>query len=120
MLKESANIAEGLAKRKVMPEHVDNAISGLDEFTIKNSEALDGDEQAILELTKANSGKKIGELFEIYKAQGGTGVYKTFQRRIEKLAKNGFLNVEKLKGGAQGTTTIVNYKSKEKKLTDFS
>jgi archaeal cell division control protein 6 len=119
LLKEAGNIAEAEAKRKVLPKHVTKAISGLDEFTIKDSEALDDEELTILELAKELSGQKIGELFEEYKQRGGQGVYKTFQRKIDKLSKNGFLNVEKLKGGAQGTTTIVHYKSKEKKLTEF-
>jgi len=70
-------------------------------------------------MIEKNSGKRIGELYDIYKAGNGEGVYKTFQRRIDKLAKNGFINVEKITGGASGTTTIVNYKSRDKKLTEF-
>ncbi len=119
LLKESANIAESEAKRKVSLKHVEKAILRLDEFAVKSSDQLDKEEKQILELIKNNSGKKIGELFELYKAMNGKGVYKTFQRKIEKLARNGFINVEKIKGGAQGSTTIINYKSKEKKLTEF-
>jgi len=119
LLKEAANVAEAQAKRKITAAHVEKAISGLDEFTVKSSDALDSEEARILDMIKSHSGKKIGDLFEVYKAEKGEGVYKTFQRRIEKLAKNGFVNVEKITGGAQGTTTIVNYKSKEKKLTEF-
>jgi len=119
LLKEAATLAESEAKRKITKQYVERAIQGLDEFTIKSSEGLNEDELLVLDIVKHNSGKKIGELFDIYKNQQGTGVYKTFQRKVEKLAKNGFVNVEKLKGGAQGTTTIVNYKSKEKKLTEF-
>ncbi|MBW2988651.1 hypothetical protein KY318_04010, partial [Candidatus Woesearchaeota archaeon] len=119
LLREAANLAEAEAKRKVLPNHVQKAISNLDEFSVKSSTALDDEERMILEIVKENSGKRIGDLFEIYKSKNGSGVYKTFQRRIEKLAKNGFVGVEKIKGGTQGTTTIVHYKSKEKKLTEF-
>jgi archaeal cell division control protein 6 len=119
LLKQAGDLAEAGAKRKIAIDQVMKAINSLDEFTIKNSMTLDKEENDLLALIKENSGKRIGELFNVYKEKGGMGVYKTFQRKIEKLSKNGFVNVNKITGGAQGTTTIVNYKSKEKKLTEF-
>ena len=119
LLKQAGELAEAGLKKKISVEHVVKAINLLDNFSIKSSNELNKDESHILNIVKANSGRRIGELFDIYKKEQGKGVYKTFQRRIEKLAKNGFINVEKLNGGAQGSTTIVNYKSKDKKLTEF-
>ncbi len=119
LLKQAGELAEAGLKREISVEHVVKAINSLDEFSVKSSDDLNNEENKILRIIEANSGKRIGELFEIYKKEQGNGVYKTFQRRIEKLAKNGFVNVEKITGGAKGSTTIVNYKSREKKLTDF-
>ena len=78
---------------------------------------MDDDERLILKIIKQDSGKKIGELFKIYRKQGGEGVYRTFQRKIKKLEENKFISTSKVVGGTEGTTTIVSYQ--ERKLTDF-
>lgn len=119
LLKQAGDLAEAGLKKKVSIEHVIKAINSLDEFSVKSSDKLDSEENKILRIIQNNSGKKIGELFNIYKKDNGNGVYKTFQRKVNKFAENGFVNVEKIMGGAKGSTTIVNYKSKEKKLTEF-
>jgi cell division control protein 6 len=119
LLKQAGDLAEAGLKKKISIEHVLKAINSLDEFSVKSSDKLDSEENRILRLVENNSGKRIGELFNIYKKDNGAGVYKTFQRKINKLADNGFVNVEKIMGGSKGSTTIVNYKSKEKKLTEF-
>ena len=72
----------------------------------------------ILEIAKVNTDKKIGALYKIYQDKGGKANYKTFQRKIKKLADNKFISVEKITGGAEGTTTIIK-KAQTKKLTDF-
>ncbi len=69
-------------------EHSQNAITKIDQFTIKRSTDLTDDEQSILNLIKKNSDKKIGDLYNTYKESGGNLVYKSFQRKIEKLEKN--------------------------------
>ena len=79
---------------------------------------METDEQLILDLVKANSGKKIGDLFKIYQSNGGKLVYKSFQRKIEKLEKSKFISVEKTAGGDEGNTTIIKANA-EKKLTEF-
>ena len=118
MMKESGNIAESKSSRKIFLEHAQQAMNKIDEFTIKNPAELAADEQLILDLIKNNSGRRIGDFFKLYQDSGGKLVYKSFQRKIEKLEKNKFISVEKTAGGEDGNTTIIKSNA-EKKLTDF-
>lgn len=118
LMKESASIAENKSSRKILAEHAAQALSKIDEFTIKNPNELATDEQLILDLVKNNSGKKIGDIFKIYQENGGNLVYRSFQRKIDGLQKNRFITVEKTQGGKDGNTTILKHNS-EKKLTEF-
>ena len=118
LMKESARMAEDKSSRSISAEHAQQALSKIDEFTIKNPEELASDEKMILELVKGNSGKRIGDLFKSYQESGGKLVYKSFQRKIDKLEKNKFIMVEKTAGGDEGNTTIVKSNT-EKKLTEF-
>lgn len=113
LLKESALLAEDRSSKKIELEDVKGAVKKLEDFTIKNSAELEKESQIIYELVKENSGKKIGELFEIYQNKGGGSSYKTFQRKIAKLEEGKFIQTTK-QTGAGGNTTIV-----EKKLSDF-
>ena len=72
-----------------------------------------------MEIVKENSGKKIGDLFRAYQEQGGSLVYKSFQRKISKLEKGSFVSVKKTLGGKEGSTSIISYSGQSKKLTDF-
>jgi archaeal cell division control protein 6 len=119
LMREAGNIAEDKSSRKISLVHAKEAISKIDQFIIKKSSDLTEDERAILEIIKKNSEKKIGELYNIYKEQGGELVYKSFQRKIEKLEKNKFISVKKTSGGADGNTSIVKYATETKKLTEF-
>ncbi len=118
ILKEAGNIADSESKKKITVEHVKKAIEKLEEFTIKNPEDLEAEDRLVLNTIKNNSGKKIGELFEIYQKNGGKGVYKTFQRRVKKLETSKFISVKKVSGGNDGRTSIVS-KVSNKKLTEF-
>ncbi len=118
LLKEAGNNAEERASKKIQKEDVINAINKLRNFSIKDSSELDEDTRLVLKITKENSGKKIGDLYKIYQSKGGKSVYKTFQRKIIKLEKAGFLKLKKIIGGAEGTTTIINYAYKD--LNDFN
>ena len=118
LMKEAGLIAESKSSRKILLEHAQQALSKVDEFTIKNPQQLETDEKMILDMVKNNSGKKIGEFFRLYQDSGGKLVYKSFQRKIEKLEKNKFITVEKTAGGDDGNTTIIKSNS-EKKLTEF-
>jgi cell division control protein 6 len=119
LMRESGNIAEDKSLRKITLEHAQNAITKIDQFTIKRSSDLTEDEHDILNMIKKNSEKKIGDLYLTYKDQGGSLVYKSFQRKIEKLEKNKFISVKKISGGADGNTSIVKYATETKKLTEF-
>ena len=80
---------------------------------------LTEEEQAILNIIKDQQGEhKIGDLYRIYKEHNGQLVYKSFQRKIDKLEKNKFIAVKKTQGGKDGNTTFVSYGS-ARKLTDF-
>lgn len=118
LMKESALIAENKASRKITLEHAQQALDKIDEFTIKNAEELQSEEKIILDLAKKNSGDKIGDLFKKYQESGGKLVYKSFQRKIERLEKSKFITVEKTAGGDEGNTTIIKSNS-ERKLTEF-
>jgi len=118
LLRESALAAEAANSKKIMPEHTEEVIGKLTNIAIKKTDDLEEQLQIILELIKNNSNQKIGDLFRLYIKQGADCTYKTFQRRIDKLAKNKFIATEKKTGGAEGTTTIVKFEN-IKKLTDF-
>ena len=71
LMKEAGNEAEMKASKKITIEHVKSAISKFDEFKIKSSEDLRDETKKILELIKENDGKKIGDLFRLYKSKDG-------------------------------------------------
>lgn len=119
LLRESGSAAEDKSSRKITELHVKTAIEKLDAFSIKDSEDLEAEEQIVLNIIKQNSGKKIGDLYQIYQAQGGSRNYKFFQRRIAKLEQGKYISVVKSKGEG-GNTSIVSYiGDKVKKLSDF-
>jgi archaeal cell division control protein 6 len=118
LLRQAGTIAEQRASRKILLEHAQKATGSIDDFKIKKSTDLEEDTQQILEIIKESSGKKIGDLFKLYKEKYGKHTYKTFQRKIDKLEKGKFIETYKTSGGAEGNTTIINY-SKNKKLSDF-
>ena len=100
-------------------EHAKQAIAKIDKFTIKKSTDLNEDEKNILNIIKNNSEKKIGTLYNLYKDKNGKLVYKSFQRKIDKLEKNKFISVRKTSGGKEGNTSIIKYSTETKKLTEF-
>jgi archaeal cell division control protein 6 len=118
ILREAANSAEDRASRKIEVKDVELAIGKIAGIKIKKTTELKDEEQLILEIVKENSGKKIGDLFNVYKEKGGQGVYKTFQRKIEFLSKNKFISTDKQMGGPEGSTTLVKYE-RDTKLDEF-
>jgi len=118
LMREAGNIAEEKSARKITIEHVANAIKKVDDFHIKPKEGLDDELKLILELVRNNNGKKIGEIYSVYLENSGEMSYKSFQRRITKLNEGRFISTEKVVGGKEGNTTIVNYAA-DKKLTEF-
>jgi cell division control protein 6 len=118
ILKESGLAAEAESSKKITIEHVKKAIQKLDEYHIKKSTDLEDEPKQILDLIKTNSNKKMGDLFNLYIASGGSLSYKSFTRRIEKLEKDKFITVTKTQGGEEGNISIIKYNS-TKKLTEF-
>ncbi len=109
LLKEAGFAAENAASRKITMDHANIAISKLDDFTIKNSSELEDETRLILQTIKQNSGKRIGDLHKIFIEEGGKASYKTFQRKIAKLAQNKFVSLRRTSGGTDGNTTMVSF-----------
>jgi cell division control protein 6 len=118
LLRESALQAESGSSKRVTLEHVKAALAKMDEFAVKPKDCLDEDAQFVLGIVKKNSGKKIGDIFKLYEKEGGKSVYKTFQRKVRKLADGKFISIQSIMGGAEGTTSILTYNT-NKKLTEF-
>ncbi len=117
LMKEAGNIAEEKNSRKVLLEHVAEAIKKVNDFHIKPQENLDEDLQIVLNIIKDKSGSKSGDMYQAYLDQGGELSYKSFQRRISKLDEGKFITTEKV-SGKEGNTTLIHYAS-NKKLTEF-
>jgi archaeal cell division control protein 6 len=117
LMRESGNIAEEKASRKITQIHVAQAIRKVDEFYIKPKEALGAEMLELLELIKSNSGKKIGELYQMFCDKGREMSYKSFQRRVAKLSEGKYINAEK-KQDKQGNTTLLHFNT-VKKLSEF-
>lgn len=118
LLKESALAAEEVASRLIEDKHAESAIAKLEEFKIKKVDDLDTESKAILEQIKTVSSVKIGDAFKTYADHGGTGSYKTFQRKIAKLQEGNFIAVKKTQGGVEGNTSILSYNT-NKTLDQF-
>lgn len=119
LMKQAGHEAESDSSRKITKKHVEQAISKMPEMKIKSSEDLEDEARFVLNVIKKNSNKKIGELYKIYQENGGSAIYKTFQRKVQKLADNKYISLKKITGGAEGTTTIISYSGKSKKLSDY-
>jgi cell division control protein 6 len=113
LLREAAIEAENRSSKVIELDDVETAIEKMDKFTINDQDELDPESQMILNIVEEHSGDKIGDLYDKYKEQGGTSVYKTFQRKIKKLDEGKFISTEK-QTGEGGNTTIVS-----KKITDY-
>ena len=109
LLRESGNIAEMKASRKVLVEHCEKAIEKLDNFKIKKKEDFGVEEGKILDLIKENSGLTIKDLFALY---DGDISYRTFHRKLEELDKNNMITF----GEKEGKSISVHY---TKKLDEF-
>lgn len=118
IMKEAALTAEERSSKKITTVDVAVALKKLDEFSVKKTDELEDEVKMMLDIIKENSGQKIGDVYKAYQDAGGSMVYKTFQRKIAKLADDRFITAKKVEGGKEGNTTIVIY-GREKKLTEF-
>jgi len=122
LLKESGNLAEDKSLKKITMEQINTAIRKLDEFTINKEEGLDEECRFIFEIIKKDPNQKTGDLYEIYKKNGGKGSQKTFTRKLNKLEEGRFIIKEKSGGGSEGNTSIIKLAANQpvnKKLTEF-
>jgi archaeal cell division control protein 6 len=116
LIKDSAEIAEQESSKKVIMKHVNLAIDKFQRSRVSDKGNLEEEEKEILNLIKNNSGKKIKEIYEVYKKSGGDKAYTTFHRRINELKKNKLIETEELNTGGVGKSYIVKY---IKKLDEF-
>jgi cell division control protein 6 len=117
LLREAALAAEYANTKTITVDHAKSAIVKAKDFFLQRQDDLNEDTKQVLDVIKIHSGSKIGDLFKLYKEAGGFGTYKTFQRKIDRLEKGGFITANKLIGGKEGTTTIVELATKEKPTT---
>lgn len=118
IMREAALSAEDASSKTVRMEHVKNALSKLNDFSVQSSDTLDESVKPILELIKKHKEIKIGDLYKLFSEKSGMP-YRTFTRRIKNLEQARFVTLDKVVGGAEGSTTIVKYNDATKKLTDY-
>lgn len=111
IMREAGRYAEEDGQQKITPEHITKAKALLSKKNFDNG--LNIEEKEILSAVKEDVSIKIGDL---HKKLGEKINYKTLQRRIEKLSRGGYIRTETIKGGQEGSTTLINY---EKKLSEF-
>ncbi len=117
LMREAGNASEQAAAKKIGVAQVAAVRARFDQAATKR--VLDDDAQLIISLLlNADGDEKIGALFQRYQEKGAAGSYKTFQRKIEKMAQDKQLLTKKVLGGVDGTTTIVS-RYEEKTLDDF-
>ena len=118
LMRQAALAAENASSRKIMPEHAQSAVAKLSDMLVQRTDDLEDDTKLVLDVIKAAGGGKSGDLFKVYKEKSGEGSYKTFARKVEKLAKAVLIKTNKIVGGPEGTTTLITLSS-SKNLADF-
>ena len=119
LMREAGLAAENESSKKISIEHANKALKKIDDFSIKKSEDLESQTKLLLNIIKENSGKKSGEIFQLYIQKGSTDSYRTFHRKIKNLESSQFIIIKKIQGGKEGKTSLIEYNKQSKKLTDF-
>jgi cell division control protein 6 len=119
LLREAALAAENESSKKIKLEHANKALQNIDNFTIKSSDDLESQQKLILDIIKDNSGKRSGEIFAIYEQKGGTDSYRSFHRKLTNLEVSKFITIKKIEGGKEGKTSVIEYNSASKRITDY-
>ena len=118
LIKDAGEIAEAESKKKILFENAKQAILKLDGFKKKDISDFEDSEKIILEIIKGNSGKTSKEIFELYGLKENKS-YRTFQRKIKNLEKNGMICLKEVnKGFETGRITIIEYNT-NKTLDEF-
>jgi cell division control protein 6 len=118
LLKETGDVAEGKASRKVLGSFADEAISKLKFVKIKKSDDVAGILKELLDLIKDNSGMTTQKLFEMYQSKGGSHTYRTVSRKVKELAEKNLISLREFNKGAGGNSTVIEYGIKT--LGEFS
>ncbi|HZX45514.1 MAG TPA: AAA family ATPase [Candidatus Nanoarchaeia archaeon] len=118
LLREAGLYAENRSSRKVELSDAQKALAKIDDYNMESSDKLADDSKFILGIIKQNSEARMGDLFKAYSEKGGKLAYRSFFRHVKKLADDKFVSLDKIEGGAEGTTTIVKY-VKVKQLSEF-
>jgi len=119
LLKLSGEIAEAESEKKITVTHVESAIKKLPDFKIKSSSDFNDAENFVLKICEEFSGKTTGELYKLYQKRGGKKSEKTFKRVLDILSKKRIITQRPTGEGFQGRSSIIEYRSPEKKLTDY-
>ena len=119
LLKLSGEIAEAESSKKITIAHVESAINKLPAFKIKSSADFNDTENFVMKICEEFSGKTTGELYKIYSERGGKKSEKTFKRILDALSKKGIITQRPTGEGFQGRSSIIKFRSPEKKLTEY-
>ncbi|MDO8556637.1 MAG: AAA family ATPase [Nanoarchaeota archaeon] len=117
LLKETGEIAETAASRKINLAHAQQATEKLNEFKIRSSEAFNQTDQELLALIKQHTGKTSSEIYAYYEKKGGEKSYRTFQRKIDALTKARVITRQEIATHPGRTTRI--YYGILKGITDY-
>jgi len=118
MLREAGLNAENRSSKRITIEDTKAALKKLDECDLKGDNGLEDDSKFIFGIIKNHDGMRMGDLFKLYEEKGGKAAYRSFFRRVQKLADDRFVSLLKKEGGVEGNTTIVGY-IKVKKLSEY-
>ncbi len=120
LLKEAGLLAEEKSLRQITQTQAKEALAKIEDFKIKSTTDLAKETQVILDIIKKHSPAKIGDLYKLYDSQfRGEMSYKTFTRKITKLAEGKYILVQKTSGGIEGNTSIITYNANVKTLDEY-
>lgn len=115
LLKEAGESAEFKASRKITKQDATIALNKLENFKIKNTDFLSEENNFLIDVIKANSGKTMSEIHKIYQKRFNKS-YKSFYRKIKSLEKSKLIYLkEKLN---KGKTNTIHF-GINKNLNDF-
>jgi len=109
LLRESGINAERRSGKKITKEDFLKAKGKLIDFNIKPISGLRGDEKIILEIVKKNEGITSGELYRLYKVNGGELSTRSFRRYIQKLERQNLITIQKTSKGFRGQSSRIYY-----------
>ncbi len=92
LLRESGNIAESKASRKIQREHAAAAIERMASFKVRKSTDLTDEEKHILQMIKTHKDVTSTQLYDLYKNDYNKS-YRTFFRKLKGLEDSGLITM---------------------------